>query len=83
MHGAVDLPIELLKQQKLKPALLHEFQVQLVEKDFGSKSTYLNKSMPKGSKLEIPSVQPGFEKNIYNQCNLGLSKVRFYSRKLS
>ena len=50
IFGAIGLAIELLKQEKLNPAILQELQMQLVDKDFGSKSTYLDKSMPKGSK---------------------------------
>ena len=50
MFGAVCLAIELLNQENLNPGILQELQMQLVDKDFGSKSTYLDKPMPKGSK---------------------------------
>ena len=50
MFGAVCLAIELLHQKKLNPGILYELQMQLFDKDFGSKSTYLDKPMPKGSK---------------------------------
>ncbi len=49
MFGAVGMAILILRKQRLNPAILHELHMQLFDKDMGSKSTFLDKKMPKNS----------------------------------